>query len=185
MPDYLKTKIYMIVPTCTYTEGDIYIGSTCLALSARMANHRKKSNSCSSKYLFQKYGVENCKIVLIENFPCNNIEESTKKESEHIRITKCVNKVIPGRTKAEWYADNIVTISAKKSTKIFCECGGKHRRDNKAHHVNTDKHVKFIYDKEYNFNFIDLTACGWLAIGEEIENYAVDYFDLDTGLCPY
>ena len=78
-----------------------------------------------------------------------------------------------------------MTISAKKSTKIFCECGGKHRQDNKSHHVNTDKHVKYIYDKTYNFNFIDLTACGWLVIGAEIENYAVDYFDLDTGLCPY
>ncbi len=50
------------------------------------------------------------------------------------------------------------------------ECGGKHRKDNKAHHVNTDKHIKFIYDKEYNFNFIDLTACGWLVIGAGICN---------------
>ena len=70
----------MIVPTCTYIEGEIYIGSTCLPLSARMANHRKKSNTCSSKYLFQKYGVDNCKIVLIENFPCNISKRVLKKK---------------------------------------------------------------------------------------------------------
>jgi hypothetical protein len=185
MPDYSKTKIYMIVPTCTYTEGEIYIGSTCLPLSARMAGHRKKCNKCSSKYLFNKYGIDNCKIELIENFPCNNIEESNKKEAEHIRARKCINKQIPGRTITEWYSDNIVTITAKKSIKIFCECGGVHRKDNKVHHVNTDKHIKYIYDKTNNFNFIDLSKYGVITIGLELENYAVDFFDLDTGVCPY
>ena len=92
MPDYSNSKIYMIEPTCDYEEGDVYIGSTVRPLSERMSKHRSNKQKCNSKLLFLKYGIENCKIILIEEYPCETKEQLLKKEGEHIRNKKCVNK---------------------------------------------------------------------------------------------
>lgn len=77
---YQNGKIYMIWST----EGDNkYYGSTTQTLSMRMAGHRlvyKKGNKVSSSLLFDKYGIENCKIELVLNYPCNSKEELNKKE---------------------------------------------------------------------------------------------------------
>ena len=109
MVNYSEGKIYMIEPICEYDEGDIYIGSTTKHyLSDRMSHHRLdfKSNKVRSSILFNKYGVENCKIVLLENYPCNSKAELIAKEAEYIRNLKCVNKVIPDRSRREYYTDN-------------------------------------------------------------------------------
>ena len=103
MPDYSTGKIYQIVPTCDYEEGDIYIGSTIRPLSERMGSHRTKSDGCKSKLLFLKYGVENCKIELIEEYPCANRNLLLKREGEIQRSLKCINKKIAGQT----YQDRI------------------------------------------------------------------------------
>lgn len=108
MPDYKKGKIYKIVDP---NEEMIYVGSTCQQyLCCRMSTHRSSykrlNNYCSSHDIFDKYGVENCKILLIENYPCNSKEELIKKEAEYIKQLNCVNKVIPDRTEKEWREDN-------------------------------------------------------------------------------
>ena len=101
MLDYQNGKIYKLWSP----EGiEIYIGSTITSLSLRKAKHKHNSNKCSSKLLFEKYN--DVRIELIENCPCNNKEELLKKEGEHIRSNKCVNKYIPDRTIKEWREDN-------------------------------------------------------------------------------
>ena len=107
MVNYTKAKIYKIYPICDHDEGDVYFGSTTQTLSKRMVVHRcffNKGNfiQCSSSKLFLKYGLENCKIELIQNSPCSNKEELLKIEREFITTNKCVNKCIPGRTKDEY-----------------------------------------------------------------------------------
>ena len=107
MVDYSKSKIYKIYPICDHDEGDVYFGSTTQALSKRMVAHRCSFNKgnfkqCSSCKLFEKYGLENCKIELIQNSPCNNKEELLKIEREFITTNKCVNRCIPLRTKDEY-----------------------------------------------------------------------------------
>jgi hypothetical protein len=95
----------------------IYIGS-CYStkyLSNRMGNHREgykkyknnKANFCSSYLLFDEYGMENCKITLIENFKCENKKELMGREGYYILQNRdiCVNKSIPGRDKKEYYKD--------------------------------------------------------------------------------
>ena len=109
MPDYSKSKIYKIVPTCEYDEGDEYYGSTTRPLSERMNEHRryyKSKNYWTSQILFDKYEIENCKIELVEEFPCENREQLIKREGEIMRANKCVNKRIEGRTKQEWELAN-------------------------------------------------------------------------------
>ncbi len=122
MTTYDKAKIYKIVPDCTDANfDDIYIGSTTKKyLSQRMAQHKydyKKwkegitINKMMSFLLFDKYGPENCKILLIEEISCESKDELKAKEAEHIKNQKVVNKQIPNRTSNEFYHDKMKDIS--------------------------------------------------------------------------
>jgi hypothetical protein len=64
-------------------------------------------------------GLKNCKIELIEYFPCNTLQELRKREGEHIKNTECVNKRVEGRTNKEYYEDNKDKI--KEKAKIYRE----------------------------------------------------------------
>lgn len=114
MPFYFESKIYRIVPTCEHEEGDVYIGSTTQPLQNRIAAHRShyknKSGKCSSHTLFEKYGMDNCKIELIEDYPCKTGGELVAREGEIQRSCQCVNKNISGRTHAEYRTTNLDRI---------------------------------------------------------------------------
>ncbi len=105
---YANGKIYKIVDN---GYNKCYIGSTYNSLSHRMSHHRDdfkrflegKIKKTSSYELFEEFGVENCKIELVENFPCLNRDELNAREGHWIRNTECVNKVHVGRTKKEYY----------------------------------------------------------------------------------
>ena len=56
--------------------------------------------------LFDKFGLENVKIELIEEYPCENLQQLRQREGFHIRSENCINKYIAGRTLAEHYQDN-------------------------------------------------------------------------------
>ena len=100
MVNYQNSKIYKIEPIGVYDLGDIYIGSTSVGLNERWTNHKKqfkrKENSTTS--LFNKYGIENCRIILIEDFPCNCVDELRTRESYFIKTLACCNKNIPMQT---------------------------------------------------------------------------------------
>ena len=115
MPDYQKGKIYKLWSP-QGEENEIYIGSTCDKLYKRKSHH-KSVKDCKSKILFEKY--DDIRIELIEDYPCNNKKELEKKEGEHIKNNKCLNKVIPCRTYKEYYEDN-KEIFAEKS-KLYRE----------------------------------------------------------------
>ena len=65
-----------------------------------------KNRFISSFELFNEYGIENCKIELIEYFKCDTLQELRRKEGEYIKNTACVNKRVEGRTIKEWQEDN-------------------------------------------------------------------------------
>ena len=109
---YHNSKIYQITDI---GYNKCYIGSTCEELSRRMARHRIKYKSFLSGSikdnirsfdLFNEYGVENCKIELIEYFKCDTLQELRRKEGEHIKNNECVNKYVAGRTVKEYHEDN-------------------------------------------------------------------------------
>jgi hypothetical protein len=125
MANYQNGKIYKI-EALNGEEGDVYIGSTCKQyLSQRMDSHRShfkcwkegKSNNVTSYGLFDKYGVDNCIIVLIENFSCNSKDELYSREAFYIKSIKCINKNIPLRTNKEYNQDNKELIS--ENSKIY------------------------------------------------------------------
>ena len=107
MPNYKNGKIYMIYPCVKNADkGDIYIGSTIQSLAERMRGHRHdynhKCSNITSMILFEKYGLENCKIELIHNYPCDTKQELLREEGKIMRERDCVNKVLAGRTAIEY-----------------------------------------------------------------------------------
>ena len=112
MNRYENGKIYKITDV---GYNKCYIGSTCESLSKRMERHRKQykeyikgrmKKKTTAIDIFNEFGIENCKIELIENYPCQSKEELFKREGGHIKATECVNRQIAGRTQQEWKLDN-------------------------------------------------------------------------------
>ena len=103
MIDYSRGKIYKIV--CDATD-EIYIGSTITPLYKRLCNHKRQipRHDTQSKLLFEK---GNCKIILIEDYPCERKEQLHARERYWIENSEnVVNKMIPTRTIKEWAEDN-------------------------------------------------------------------------------
>ena len=158
---YENSKIYKIVDNA-YTEQ--YIGSTTVGLSTRMARHRAKYRCFKRglKYhgscflLFDKYGLENCKIELIEHYPCKDKDELRKREGYWIENTDCVNKYVAGRTQNEWHIlhrkdkqeyDKIRYASLKPllSEKLICQgCGSTYTVYHKKRHERSQKHINAL-----------------------------------------
>ncbi len=110
--DYKNGKIYKI-ESCS---GDkIYIGSTTKKyLCQRFYEHKSsykrwKDGKCTKTMafeLFDEYGLDQCKIILLELCPCESKDMLTAREAFYIKNNECVNKQIPQRSKLEYYADN-------------------------------------------------------------------------------
>ena len=113
MVNYDNGKIYKIE---SHLGDKIYIGSTTKKyLSARMANHRYyytrwnagiPNTWLTAFTLFEEYGVDNCKMTLLEAFSCDSKDKLTARESHYIRTLECVNKIIPDRNLKEWKDTN-------------------------------------------------------------------------------
>ena len=179
MHRYERGKIYKIVDV-GYTK--CYIGSTCETLSKRLSRHRKqykyysqgKDSFVSAYGIFDEFGIENCKIELIENYPSNSIEELRKREGFYIETINCVNRRVAGQTtkdyqnkhrerilsqrrerytnnkpmyaeKAhEYYLENAEKIKQSKAIKIICECGATIRKGDKPKHERTKRHLELL-----------------------------------------
>ena len=93
---YQHGKIYKVVDT---GYNLCYYGSTVQPLSKRLCDHkmsyrcRGKIRSCTIYKIFDEYGVDNCKIELVELYPCNSKEELQRKEGEFIKNNECVNRL--------------------------------------------------------------------------------------------
>ena len=175
MPDFKLAKIYKIIPLNPEHESDVYIGSTCKPrLSQRLTKHiydynywkNGKYNKVSSFKLFDKYGIENLNIYLIEEFPCETKDQLRKKEGYYIKNIPCVNKYLPGRTVKEsqkQYRDNHKDYFERYrdnnkdhikeyrdnhkeyfQTKFNCICGGCYTRNHKSTHYKSLKHINYM-----------------------------------------
>jgi hypothetical protein len=135
MDDILPfARIYKLVSS----NGLIYIGSTTQSLNDRLQGHKddsKRNKQITSKQLF----IDNASvsIEIIEEL-CNIILRDLRfKESQYIKATKCVNKVIPGRTSKEYNEDN------KDKAKKYYE-DNKDKINNKAKKYYEDNKDKII-----------------------------------------
>jgi hypothetical protein len=146
MNRYANGKIYMIESA---SAGLCYYGSTCMALHKRLFHHKssyKKNANVSSEYVtsFKILDYEDHKIVLVEEFPCENKQQLLAREAHYIRTNECVNKCIPGRTRKQHYDENKEKISEKRKEKKVCVCGSMINIGGGARHERTSKHIDFI-----------------------------------------
>ena len=178
MVNYNNGKIYKIEDL----NGEMcYIGSTTKEyLSQRMTEHRQKYASWkkanSDKFtvydIFDKHGVSNCHIVLIEVCPCSSRDELTSREAHYIRTVECVNKVILDRGGVEYrkdyyikhleakkqYAVDYRTMNASKIKEYktqteACVYGTTHIRDGKARHLRSKKHTDYMATHHTDISF--------------------------------
>ena len=145
MNRYENGKIYKITDA---GYNKCYIGSTCESLSKRMERHRKHyreynagktRKKTTALDIFNEFALENCKIELIEGYPCSSKEEWLKREGHYIKEIERVNKMVAGRTRQEWKQDK------PEKTR------GQYKRDKvsaRAHyHKNKDKILEKHFEK--------------------------------------
>ena len=131
--------------------------------------------------------VDNCKIDLIEEFPCENKAQLLKREGFHIQNTSCVNKRIEGQTRQEhrenhkddmkrylaenkekiaeqthqYWLKNKERLSERKREKFVCEvCQGCYTRDHRTTHEKTLKHRNALLQVRSN-----TPSASWVATG--------------------
>jgi len=145
MNKYANGKIYMII---TENSNDIYVGSTTKTLKLRLQEHESNYRTgkyCSSQEIFKQ---GNYKIVLIKDYPCSSDNELEREEGKFQRDLVCVNKLISGRTRKEWYEDNREAKIAKQK-----EYNMKNREaitTYKKEYYSKNKEAIINKQKEYN-----------------------------------
>jgi hypothetical protein len=157
--NYNKGKIYKIQPNIECLENEIYIGSTTKDyLSQRLVQHKsaykrwvdtKAGGNVRVYSLFEKYGIDNCSIYLLENYPCNSKDELTAREGHYIQTTKCVNKFIPNLPVEVRKANK--KARAKITQKLYNE---KHAETMKAR-----RKILYAENKHKNINN-QICVCG-------------------------
>ena len=155
---YSKGKIYKVVDV-GYSK--CYFGSTTEKLYNRFSKHKniykqylagKRNDRTSTGKLFAEFGTENCKIELVENYPCNSKEELNAREGFYIQNNECVNTLVAGRTQKERYELNKSKIFARANElgkePYICEvCDCEMKKWNKKRHVKTIKHQNNLKQK--------------------------------------
>ena len=155
---YKTGIIYKIV--CDLDESFCYIGSTTYSLSDRFNGHKydyktKRKIMCTHQY-FDKYGIENFKIIEIKKYLVCDKKHLHAYELLHILNNNCINSIKPfnpltkldkekiSQDKKKYYEKNKKKINEKKSKKITCECGSIFRYSDIARHKKTKKHQNYI-----------------------------------------
>ena len=164
MVNYQNGQIYKIVDV---GFNECYIGSSCEGLKKRFQRHKDhhkeyqkgKCNYMTSSYLFDKYGIENCRIIWIKDYPCGSKKELEAEEGRIQQETECVNKYQAGRSGEQWRKDNKEHLQEyakqyainnpekrqlRNATVLECECGLTYTYGHKARHLKTKKHQQYL-----------------------------------------
>ena len=157
MPDYKQGKIYKIVSD----ECDaVYYGSTVQSLIERWWLHKAHFNNwkktsgwrCAIIKYFDEYGIDNFRIELVEDYPCDNDEQLRMKEQEYLDANECVNEIRAYRSiedervraLAKYYKKRDKVL-IKNRQKITCEaCGISFSRSSLWKHNNSANHKRHI-----------------------------------------
>lgn len=126
---YSRGKIYKLVND---VDEEFYVGSTCLPLYKRFAWHKEASKYRQSQIYqhFNHIGWDKVKIILIEEFPCNNKMELLRKEREYFdKLKPKLNTYRP-----------FITEEERKTA--FAEYYQEYRVQNKEHFEQMNKEYR-------------------------------------------
>lgn len=149
-----ETQIGVVYKLTCSKSGNIYYGSTTRTLNQRLWKHKSQDNHCVSRHFINPTIEKICEVEFLKN----DRTLLLKKEREYIENYECVNKVVPLRTRNEYYhyrksldpkygIKEYCKIAGKMyndKTRVFCECGGKYVKRNKKEHLMTNKHVQYL-----------------------------------------
>jgi hypothetical protein len=169
-----KGHIYMIITPLD--NSFCYIGSTFNRLHKRFEGHKKafkRKDKCSIHPFFEKYGIENFKIILIKSY---DVIRTHKKDFKHLcayellwinKTKNCVNKLLPfnpllkfdkkiidrkyyenhkeklKKYQKKYRHKNKEVVYEKQKQKYNCVCGSIISIRNKSQHEKSKKHIKF------------------------------------------
>jgi hypothetical protein len=112
--DYSKTCIYKLVHFDDINDENIYIGHT-INMIQRKHKHKyccnnpnnKEYNSKKYQYIREKGSWKQWRMILVEKYPCNDVDEAKARERHWIKELKAkLNMIEPSRTEKEYYEDN-------------------------------------------------------------------------------
>ena len=139
MPDYSKSKIYTI--RCKTDPSLVYVGATTQILSQRWSCHKRTSITKPHILLYSliNNNWDDFYIELYELFPCTLKIELDKREGELIRQIGNLNQNISGRTRKEYYQENLEKLK-ETNTKYHQENADKIKERQKIYYnENTEK----------------------------------------------
>ena len=147
--DYQNGKNY-----CIRNNFDLetYVGSTTQPLCKRMAKHR--TNTMSTKLMniklyvkMREHGLDNFYIELIEDCPCETLEQLRKREGHYIREMGTLNHRIECRTSQEYRDANKDKI--KDKNKENKDANKDKLKDYRKEYNEANKDKTKDYSKEY------------------------------------
>jgi len=145
---YTRSKIYRLVNDI---DTEIYIGSTCKSLAVRKAKHKycAKQNIHQNVYShLNQVGWDNVHIILIENYPCDNIDQLRARERYWIEELKpSLNKKLPLRTDKEWRAQNIDKVK-QNDHQYYLENKNTIKERAKQYHEENIEKIKEYYKQK-------------------------------------
>lgn len=149
MIDFKQSKIYGLSAYDAKPDEVIIRYSVCKLLSKRFADLKSRYKKGDFNFpLFEKYGVENCYIFLIEDYPCTSLDRvktriiywelklrkdpiSFRKEIDNVRLVE--NKEIEleeckeckGKYKKGEYKRHLISKFHKNEKKLFLDSNVK------------------------------------------------------------
>ena len=113
---FINGKIYALKSN-SHPEY-IYVGTTIcyldFVMSALQSTYKQKNVNKSNYSAFELLKYPDCRIELLEAYPCNSRKELSTRGGWYIRNNSCVNKKILGRDKKTYHQDNIESIHLKQ-----------------------------------------------------------------------
>lgn len=168
--DYSNTIMYKLVCNdlnVPYT----YVGHS-TNFTKRKCHHKSNCNNQNQlhynlkvyKTIRENGGWNNWSMISIEKFPCNDLNEATKRERELYELLNAdLNMINPNRNHTDScknyyetnkeiiankrkikYEKNKEIIAEKTKEKITCECGSIIRKTDLSTHKKSIKHQNFI-----------------------------------------
>lgn len=151
MVNYQNGKIYKIVND---VDDQIYVGSTTQKLYKRIDGHKqkaKKPNHEGSKLLdlMSELGPDHFKIILLEEYPCQNSEQLRAKEDFWMRKLNASLNINNAVHNAEEYN----AIHKERDAKVYKEWATRNKEARsiymKDYRKSYDKEKKRVQDKLY------------------------------------
>jgi len=151
MPDYSKSKIYLVETVCCNTKEELHARERYHIEKTECVNLMIPGRTNNEWYEDNKEIIAQYKKEYYEKNKEKLKQQMKKYQEENKELYAQTSKVYREKNKEklalhgkEYYEKNKDIISEKLKVKYTCECGSKLVKSSKANHQKTKKHQDFI-----------------------------------------